>query len=494
MGDYLLMNPLNFPILSTAIFVPVVGAVLLMLLRGETAIKVLALVTGLVNFAVSLVLYAHFDPTTHLYQFGEFSRWIPSYNINYVLGVDGITIFLILLTTILTPLCVLCSWTAIQQRVKEFMFCMLIMESAMVGVFCALDFVLFYIFWEAMLIPMYLLIAVWGGPNKDYASIKFFIYTLFGSVFLLVAIIAIYLTNGSFSIPEAMFKDYSFSFQFWVFLAFAIAFAIKVPMWPFHTWLPAAHTEAPTAGSVFLASVLLKMGTYGFLRFCLPIAPKASAYFAPYIIVLSVIAIIYGGFICLSQTDMKKLIAYSSVAHMGFATLGIFSLTIFGFEGALLQMLNHGVTTGGLFLCVGIIYERTHSREIYDNAGLGKITPVYVGFLGLFSISSLAFPGTNNFVGELYVLIGTFTGHKVAGFFSIVGAVLAAAYMLRLLKQITWGREDKRSIRDMNVREVVYLVPLVILVFWMGLFPAPFVHTVEKTLVHLHGQLEVFFR
>lgn len=394
----------------------------------------------------------------------------------------------------LAPICVLCSWTAIEHRVKEFMFCILIMESAMVGVFCALDFILFYIFWEAMLIPMYLLIAIWGGPNKDYASIKFFIYTLFGSVFLLVAIIALYLANGSFNIPEAMFKGYSYTFQFWIFLAFAIAFAIKVPMWPFHTWLPAAHTEAPTAGSVFLASVLLKMGTYGFLRFCLPITPKASLFFAPYIVVLSVIAIIYGGFICLNQTDMKKLIAYSSVAHMGFATLGIFSLTLFGFQGALLQMLNHGVTTGALFLCVGIVYERTHSREIYDNAGLSKIMPIYIGFFGLFAISSFAFPGTNNFVGELYILIGMFAQSKVAGFFSVVGAILAAAYMLRLLKQITWGRDDKRSIRDMNVREVLYLIPLALLVLWMGIFPAPFVYTSEKTLSHLVNQLQVFFR
>ena len=493
MGDYLIMNSLNFPILSTTIFIPLVGALLLLVMRSDKLVKATAFTAGIANFIVSLLLYIHFDPTTHLFQFGEFSRWIPSYNINYILGIDGITIFLILLTTILAPICVLCSWTAIEHRVKEFMFCILVMESAMVGVFCALDFILFYIFWEAMLIPMYLLIAIWGGPQKDYASIKFFIYTLFGSVFLLVAIIAIYLVTGSFNIPNAMFRDYSFSFQFWVFLAFAIAFAIKVPMFPFHTWLPAAHTEAPTAGSVFLASVLLKMGTYGFLRFCLPVTPKASLYFAPYMIVLSVIAIIYGGFICLSQTDMKKLIAYSSVAHMGFATLGIFSLTLFGFEGALLQMLNHGVTTGGLFLCVGIIYERTHSREIYDNAGLGKIMPIYIGFFGLFSISSFAFPGTNNFVGEIYILIGTFANNKVAGFFAVVGAVLAAAYMLKLLKQITWGREDKRTIKDMNIREVVYLVPLAVFVLWMGIFPAPFVHTIEKTLTNLITQMQVFF-
>ncbi|MCX5810294.1 MAG: NADH-quinone oxidoreductase subunit M [Proteobacteria bacterium] len=491
MEQYLLMNLLSFPILSTTIFLPLIGAILILLMGNEKVIKITALATGIITFLVSLFLYANFNPETHLFQFGEFIPWIPIYNINYILGVDGITIFLILLTTLFTPICVLCSWTAIKERVKEFMFCMLLMETAMIGVFCSLDFILFYIFWEAMLIPMYLLIAVWGGPKKDYASIKFFIYTLFGSVFLLVAIIAVYLANGTFNIPEAMFRDYSFSFQFWVFLAFAIAFAIKVPMFPFHTWLPAAHTEAPTAGSVFLASVLLKMGAYGFMRFCLPIVPKASLYFAPYMVALSIIGIIYGGFVCLSQTDMKKLIAYSSVAHMGFVTLGIFSFTLFGFEGALLQMLNHGITTGALFLCVGIIYERTHSREIMDNAGLGKIMPVYVGFFGFFSISAFAFPGTNNFVGEIYVLIGTFVQSKLAGFLAVVGAVLAAAYMLRLLKQIIWGREDQKSIPDMNVREIIYLLPLVLFVLWVGIFPRLYVYTMEKTLMHLFNQLQL---
>jgi NADH-quinone oxidoreductase subunit M len=493
MEQYLVMNTLRFPVLTITIFLPLLGAFLLLFTKNEKAIKVTALVTGIYTFLFSLLLYLNFNPDTHLFQLGELVPWIPQYNINYALGIDGITLFLILLATLLAPLCVLCSWTAIKQRVKEFMFCILIMESAMIGVFCSLDYVLFYVFWEAMLIPMYLLIAIWGGPQKDYASIKFFIYTLFGSVFLLVAIIAIYLTNGTFSIPASMFRNYSFNFQFWVFLAFAIAFAIKVPMFPFHTWLPAAHTEAPTAGSVFLASVLLKMGSYGFLRFCLPVTPKASLYFAPYMIALSIIGIIYAGFVCLSQTDMKKLIAYSSVAHMGFVTLGIFSFTLFGFEGALLQMLNHGITTGALFLCVGIIYERTHSRQIYDNAGLGKIMPVYMGFFGLFAISSFAFPGTNNFVGELYVLIGTFSTTKLAGFLAVVGALLAAAYMLKLLKQITWGREDKRVIPDMNAREIIFLLPLVLFVFWMGIFPRPFVLVTEKTLVHLLTQMQTFF-
>ncbi len=492
MEQYLVMNKLSFPILSATIFIPLAGACLLFFIKHERAVKVIALITGIINFLISLLLYAHFNPDTYLFQFGEYTPWISGYSIYYALGIDGITLFLILLTTLLAPLCVLCSWTAIAQRVKEFMFCILLMESAMIGVFCSLDFILFYIFWEAMLIPMYLLIAIWGGPQKDYASIKFFIYTLFGSVFLLVAIIAVYLTTGSFSIPNAMYRGYGFAFEYWVFLAFAIAFAIKVPMFPFHTWLPAAHTEAPTAGSVFLASVLLKMGSYGFLRFCLPITPKASLFFAPYIIVLSLIAIIYGGFVCLRQTDMKRLIAFSSVAHMGFVTLGIFTFTLFGFQGALLQMLNHGITTGALFLCVGIIYERTHSREIFDNSGLGKIMPVYMGFFGFFSLSAFAFPGTNNFVGELYVLIGTFSSNKIAGFFAIVGALVAAAYMLLLLKRIAWGRDDTRSIKDMNVREIIYLLPLVVFVLWVGLFPKPFVHTITKTLEHLVTEMQRF--
>jgi NADH-quinone oxidoreductase subunit M len=484
------MNPFGFPILSTTIFLPLLGVLFILFMGSDRIIKITAMITALATLAVSVFLFASFDSTTPVFQFGERMSWISSFNINYMLGIDGISIMLIMLTTIISPVAVLSSWKAIQTRVKEFMISILIMETAMIGVFCSLDFILFYFFWEAMLIPMYLLIAIWGGPNKDYASLKFFIYTLFGSVFLLVAIIAIYLATGTFSIPEAMFRDYSFQFQFWVFLAFGIAFAIKVPMFPFHTWLPAAHTEAPTVGSVFLASILLKMGTYGFMRFCLPIVPQASFYFAPMMIVLSLIGIVYGGFVCLSQTDMKKLVAYSSVAHMGFVILGIFTFSIYGFVGSLFQMLNHGITTGGLFLLVGIVYERTHSRQIYDNAGLGKIMPIYMFFFGLFAVSSFAFPGTNSFVGEVYILIGTFAGSRVAGFFAIVGAVIAAAYMLKLLKQIAWGREDKRDIRDMTIREIIYMTPLAVFVLWVGLFPRPFVNVMEYTLVNLAMQLD----
>jgi len=484
------MNPFGFPVLSTTIFLPLLGVLFIIFISSDRVIKITSLIATLLTLAVSTFLFANFDIKTPIFQFGENISWIAAYRINYTLGIDGISIMLVLLTTIIAPLAVLSSWKAIQVRVKEFMIAILVMETALIGVFCSLDFILFYFFWEAMLIPMYLLIAIWGGPNKDYASLKFFIYTLFGSVFLLVAIIALYLVNGSFSIPEAMFRDYSFQFQFWIFLAFGIAFAIKVPMFPFHTWLPAAHTEAPTVGSVFLASILLKMGTYGFMRFCLPIVPQASFYFAPLMIILSLIGIIYGGFVCLSQTDMKKLVAYSSVAHMGFVILGIFTFSIYGFVGALFQMLNHGITTGGLFLLVGIVYERTHSRQIHDNAGLGKIMPIYMFFFGLFAVSSFAFPGTNSFVGELYVLVGTFATNRIAGFFAIGGAVVAAAYMLKLLKQIAWGREDKRDIKDMSIREIIYMTPLAIFVLWVGLFPRPFVNIMEYTLVNLAMQLD----
>ena len=479
----LVPNSLPYPILSTVTFLPLAGALLLILLEREEWIKAVALTATLLNFFLALPLLFAFDPEVLGFQFVETSSWFPFLKARYALGVDGISMPLVMLTVFLSPLCVLCSWRAIEQRVKEFMFCLLLMETAMVGVFASLDFVLFYIFWEAMLIPMYLLIAVWGGPRKDYASIKFFIYTLVGSVFLLVAIIALYLHNGTFSIPEALFRDYSFGFQYWVFLAFAIAFAIKVPMFPFHTWLPAAHVEAPTAGSVFLASVLLKMGTYGFMRFSLGITPRASIHFAPVMVFLSIVAIIYAGFVCLGQEDMKRLIAYSSVAHMGFVTLGIFSFTLWGFKGALFQMLNHGVTTGALFLMVGIIYERTHSRLIEDNSGLGKVMPLYVAFLGLFCFSSFAFPGTNNFVGELFVLLGAFEMKRTVGLLVVPGAVLAAAYMLRLLKRITWReRGQQRPLRDLCPREVLYLLPLAVAVIWVGLAPKGLTAVMEPTL------------
>ena len=365
----------------------------------------------------------------------------------------------------------------------------------MVGVFVALDFVLFYIFWEFMLIPMYLLIAVWGGPRRVYASIKFFLYTLAGSVLLLVALIALYLKTGSFFIPAMMWQEYSLTFQVLVFLAFFLAFAIKVPMFPFHTWLPAAHVEAPTAGSVILASVLLKMGTYGLVRFCLPITPDATMLLAVPILWLSIAGIIYGGFTALAQQDMKKLIAYSSVGHMGFVTLGIFVLNTRGLEGAILQMINHGVTTGALFLCVGMIYERTHSRELALATGVGRYMPWYVTFLTFFSLSSFAFPGTNSFIGEFLVLAGAFEFDRVVALAAIPGAVLAAAYMLRMLQKIVWGgtaNPDQSHLFDLSKREIVVLAPFLLFVFWIGLGPQPFVDLIHVSVTNLLDQLHTW--
>jgi NADH-quinone oxidoreductase subunit M len=494
MQDFLIMNTLGYPILSLLVFLPLVGVIPLFILKNDEAAKYWALLITLVIAAVSLPLYFKFDKTTALYQFGEHHAWIPMWDINYTLGIDGISLLLILLTTLLIPLCVLCSWRYITTRVRPFLACLLIMETSMLGVFMSLDFVLFYILWEAMLIPMYLLIAIWGGPRKIYASIKFFLYTLAGSVLLLVAIIALYLKNGTFSIPMMMGQDYSSEFQIYVFLAFFLAFAIKVPMFPFHTWLPAAHVEAPTAGSVVLASVLLKMGTYGFLRFCLPITPEASITFMPYILWLSIAGIIYGGFTALAQQDMKKLIAYSSVGHMGFVTLGIFLFNTHGIEGAILQMINHGVTTGALFILVGMIYERTHSRELALAAGVGKFMPIYVTFLGFFSLSSLAFPGTNSFIGEFLVLAGAFSKTKIIAACAIPGAVLAAAYMLRMLQKVVWGgtnNPDQSYLADLNVREIITLAPLLFFVFWIGLNPAPFMDVMHTSVHHLIQQVGI---
>ena len=494
-------NPETIPFLSVLLFAPLGAAAVAAFLRSESALRVWTLVFTLAAAAFSLPLYYKFDITTAAFQFTEHAAWIPWLKVNYTVGLDGISLLLVLLTTLIMPLCVLCSWNYIKTRVKEFMICLLIMESAMIGVFSALDFILFFVFWEAMLIPMALLIGVWGGPRKVYAALKFFIYTMAGSVFLLVAIIALYLKTGSFYIPDAMGQGFSSTFQCWVFLAFAISFAIKVPMFPFHTWLPAAHVEAPTAGSVLLASVLLKMGTYGFLRFCLPIAPDATHYFLPWMLGLSVVAIIYGGFAALAQSDLKKLVAYSSVGHMGFATLGIFVLNKSGIEGSLLVMINHGVTTGALFIAVGIIYERLHTRELDQTAGLGKFMPIFAGFLGLFCLSSLAFPGTNSFIGEFLVMAGGFCWAKDLGqswaiklmILVVPGVVLAAAYNLRMLQRVAYGgtkNPNHSALKDLGLREIVTLVPLLVFVLWIGLKPEPFTRVLHASVDHLLTQVE----
>jgi NADH-quinone oxidoreductase subunit M len=484
-------------LLSVLIFSPLAAAAVAALIRSERLLRLwtLAFTSALALF--SLQLWWRFDPKLYNFQFTEFARWIPALGIHYSLGIDGISLLLVLLTTLIMPLCVLASWRYIQARVKEFMICLLIMETAMVGVFCALDFALFYFFWEAMLIPMALLIGVWGGPRRIYAALKFFIYTMAGSVLLLVAIIALRLQVGSFSIPDMMGRNYPHGFQVWIFLAFFISFAIKVPMFPFHTWLPAAHVEAPTAGSVLLASVLLKMGTYGFLRFSLPITPFATQLFTPYILWLSVAAILYGGLTALAQTDLKKLVAYSSVAHMGFATLGIFALNELGIQGAVLVMINHGVTTGALFIIVGIIYERLHTRDLSEAAGLGKTMPIFAMFAGVFALSSLAFPGTNSFIGEFMVMSGGFKLSVTNPTFMVMmicvvpGVVLAAAYMLRMLQKVAYGgtrNPDHSQVRDLGLREILTLAPLLVLVFWIGLHPEPFTRVLDASVKHLLDQ------
>ncbi len=481
----------SWPILSFLIFSPLAAAAVAAFIRDDRWARWWALAFTTVIAAVSLTLYTGFNTGTAAFQFTETANWIPALKIQYAIGVDGISLLLVLLTTLIMPLCVLCSWNYIQTRVKEFMVCLLVMESAMVGVFCALDFVLFFVFWEAMLIPMALLIGIWGGPRKIYASLKFFIYTMSGSVFLLVALIALRLQVGSFYIPDMMGKPYSHEFQTWVFLAFFISFAIKVPMFPFHTWLPAAHVEAPTAGSVILASVLLKMGTYGFLRFSLPITPWAAAYFTPLVMGLSVVAITYGGLTALGQTDLKKLVAYSSVAHMGFATLGIFAMNTMGIEGAIMVMINHGVTTGALFITVGIIYERLHSRDLGQAAGMGKHMPVLAAFAGVFSLSSLAFPGTNSFIGEFMVMAGGFQFSPLMMVLVAPGVVLAAAYMLRMLQKFAYGstkNPDHSKLKDLGFREVATLMPLLIFVFWIGLQPEPFTRVMKASVENLLQQ------
>lgn len=487
MSDAMLQTG-GFPWLTTIVFLPLVGVLLLLFVNkaAHQTIRWIALGVSLADLIVSLPLWSLFDSFTPRMQFVEHANWIASPAINYSVGVDGISLPLVLLTTVLSPFCILCSWKAIDTRVKEFMAVLLIMETAMLGVFVALDFVLFYIFWEAMLIPMYLLIGVWGGPNRLYAAIKFFMYTLVGSVLLLVAIIMLYFKGGqTFDILLLSRVEYTSKLQNWLFWAFWAAFAVKVPMWPLHTWLPDAHVEAPTAGSVILASVLLKMGGYGFLRFTLPMLPDATVTFTPVMVVLSLIAIIYGAYMALAQADLKKLIAYSSVSHMGFVTLGIFMLNAQGIEGAIMQMVNHGITTGALFLCVGAIYERTHSRQITDNVGLAGLMPRYVTVLVIFSLSSLGLPGTNSFVGEFLVLAGTFFWSKWIATIASLGIILAAAYLLWMLQRVAFGVPNPAHVsqlHDLNLREMVTMVPLAVLVFWIGLYPNPL-------LVNMHASV-----
>ncbi len=472
----------NWPILSLVTFLPLVGAVFIMFVRGTPEVvarnaRMTALWTSLITFALSILLWIDFDPTTADFQFVETHEWIPSFGITYQMGVDGISLLFVLLSTFLTPICVLASWNAIQVRVREYMISFLILETLMVGMFCALDMILFYLFFEGVLIPMFLIIGVWGGPRRIYSAFKFFLYTLTGSVLMLLAILAIYFVTDTTDIPSLLTAQIPVSMQYWLWLAFFASFAVKVPMWPVHTWLPDAHVEAPTAGSVILAGVLLKMGGYGFLRFSLPMMPVASAHFTPLVYALSIIAIIYTSLVALVQEDMKKLIAYSSVAHMGFVTMGTFAGTVQGLQGALFTMLSHGVVSGALFLIVGVIYDRMHTREIARYGGLVHRMPVYAFVFMVFMLASVGLPGTSGFVGEFLALAGTFEVNTWVAFLATTGIILGPAYMLYLYRRVIFGelvREDLKNILDLEWREKAYFAPIVLVVLWMGIYPKSF--------------------
>jgi len=477
------------------------GALLILLMRNNVLIKWIALLTTVATFIVSLPIYTQFDKTTYKMQFVEVHPWIPAWNLNYTVGVDGISVLFIILVTILSTLCVSASWKAIQEKTKEFFISLLIMETAMIGVFVSLNIFLFYLFWELTLIPMFLLIGIWGGSNRIYATIKFVLFTLAGSVLMLVGIIVLYYAGGkTFDILTLSNAIYPHHLQLWLFFAFFSAFAVKMPMFPIHTWLPDAHTEAPTAGSVILAGVLLKMGAYGFLRFSLPMFPYAVKLLFLPLLVLSVTAIIYGAYVTLMQNDMKRLIAYSSVSHMGFVTLGIFTLNQNGIEGGMLQMINHGVITGALFLCVGMIYERTHTRMIDDYGGLSKTVPIYVVFFTIFTLAAIGFPGMNAFIGEFLIISGAFKANMVIAAFSILGVVLGVTYMVWLYYRIVLNEINpttKSQLSDLDFREITTLIPLVILVFFIGLQPGvllSYMHvSVDHLLEHVSAEnLEVY--
>jgi NADH-quinone oxidoreductase subunit M len=488
-------------ILTTTIFLPVIGALILLFLKkgNDRLVKITGFATTVLTFAVSLFLYSGFNPTADGFQFIEKAMWIQSFKISYHVGVDGLSLLLILLTTFLTPLALLGTWNSVKDRLKEYTIMILFLEVGMIGVFAALDLFLFYIFWEAMLIPMYFIIGIWGGPERVYAALKFFLYTLLGSLLMLVAILVLTLyaagmTNGQVttSIPEiyGLVRQMPGSMQMWLFLAFALSFSIKVPLWPLHTWLPDAHVQAPTAGSVLLAGVLLKMGTYGFLRFNIPLFTHASIQAAPYMCALAVIGIIFGALVAMVQTDIKKLVAYSSVSHLGFIMLGIFSFTEESTQGAIIQMVNHGLSTGALFLVVGMIYDRAHTRTISDFGGVAKIMPVYAAFVLIISLSSIGLPGLNGFVGEFLILVGTFQSRVLdAPAFAIVaavGVILSAGYLLWMYNRVMFGPAREGGVyhghvlTDINVREIVSLVPIVVFIVWIGVYPSTFMSLTGK--------------
>jgi NADH-quinone oxidoreductase subunit M len=477
---------LSFSILTWVTFTPVLGILVLMFLPKDrrNLLRWIAVLASMGAFVLSLVMLAQFDKTNASLQMVERLPWfqLAGIQIEYYLAVDGLSILLVLLTTFLTPISIISTWSAVEERVKEFMIFFLLLEVGMVGVFLAQDIFLFYIFWEFTLVPMYFLIGIWGGARRVYAAIKFFLYTMAGSILMLLAILWLGIRFESFSVPYLIAQGgIPAGVQTWLFLAFAAAFAIKVPMWPLHSWLPDAHVEAPTAGSVILAGVLLKMGTYGFLRFNLPLFPQASIRFAPWMALLAVIGILYGAAVSYAQKDVKKLVAYSSVSHLGFVVLGLFALNPLGIQGGILQMINHGLSTGALFLIVGMIYERRHTREMDDFGGLWKVMPIYGALTLIVTLSSMGLPGLNGFVGEFSILLGAFgseaIGTPIYAGLAAVGVILAAIYMLFMFQKLFLGpldREENKVVKDIHLREVLTLIPLVIFIFWIGLYPKPF--------------------
>jgi len=483
-------NAAGFPILSLITWLPLIGCLVIMMVRGDeqtvaTNARWTALWTSLLVLILSLVLWVQFDQSDPGFQFNERVTWLPEYKVGYSMGVDGISILFVLLSTVLTPICILSSWEAIQTRVREFMISFLVLETMMVGMFAATDFVVFYMFFEGVLIPMYLIIGVWGGPRRVYAAVKFFLYTLTGSVLMLLALIAMWLQAGTTDIATLMHTMFPAGMQTWLFLALFASFAVKVPMWPVHTWLPDAHVEAPTAGSVILAGVLLKMGAYGFLRFSVPMLPQASAYFAPFMFTLSVVAVIYTSLVALAQEDMKKLIAYSSVAHMGVVTIGIFTFNVQGMSGALFQMLSHGVVSAALFLVVGVVYDRIHTREIARYGGLADRMPAYALVFMLFMMATIGLPGTSGFVGEFLVIIGSLQVNFWLSLLGGMGMILGAAYMLYLYRRVIFGRitrDDLRNILDLSPREWAVFAPLIVLTLWMGIYPSSFTSYFDATV------------
>ena len=483
----------DWPLLSLVTFLPLVGVAFIMAVRGDEEVvarnaRATALWASGATFLLSLFLWLGFDPAVPGFQYVEQRQWIAGVGLSYHLGVDGISLFFVLLSTLLTPICVLASWESIRTHVREYMIAFLVMETLMVGMFCALDLVLFYVFFEGVLIPMFLIIGVWGGPRRVYSAFKFFLFTLTGSVLMLLAMLAMYWQAGTTDIPTLLTHRFPGGMQTWLWLAFFASFAVKVPMWPVHTWLPDAHVEAPTAGSVILAGVLLKMGGYGFLRFSLPMFPEASAFFTPMVYTLSIVAIIYTSLVALAQEDMKKLIAYSSVAHMGFVTLGIFTGTKQGIDGAVFQMLSHGVVSAALFLIVGVVYDRIHSREIKRYGGLVHRMPRYAAAFMVFMLASVGLPGTSGFVGEFLVLVGTFQANTWVALLATSGIVLGAAYMLYLYRRVIFGelvREDLKTILDIGPREIAVFVPLILMVLWMGIYPKSFLDTMKASVDNL---------